>query len=140
MYHVLIADDDIDAWFRVNALLRRYLIKAGFVTNLSNARQYTHRQTISLLFIGKQLQGHSTLNFIKYARLKHPFLKIILVNTSGDAPVAPGSGADIVISKPLVTGIIERCMIQLLGPALQACKESAGAPAGFASVNSRLSG
>jgi DNA-binding response OmpR family regulator len=124
MYHVLIADDDVDAWFQVNALLRRYLIKASFVTNLSAARQYAEQQSPSLLFIGNQLQGHSVLGFIKYIRSKHPEVKIIMTNTYGEGSMGFRSGADLVISKPLIPEIIERGIIQLLFPKLQEMQQA----------------
>ena len=80
MYNVLIADDDVDAWFQVNALLRRHFLKASFVTNLNAAKQYIEQHIPSLLFFDRQLQNHSTLDFIKYVRSKYPEAKIIMIN------------------------------------------------------------
>jgi len=119
MYNVLIAADDVDAWFKVNALLRRYGIKASFVTNLSAARRCIDQQTPSLLFFDKQLQDKSAMNFTRYLRSKHPQTKIIMVKTYRERSVGFRSGADLVISKPLLPEIIERVIIKLLLPALQ---------------------
>jgi len=113
---MLIADDDVDAWFQVNALLRRHFIKANFVTNLSAAKQIIDRVAPSLLFFGKQLQDHSTPDLIRYARARYPFIKIIMGYSHGDGPAAYKSNADLLICKPLVPEMIERAITNLLFP------------------------
>jgi DNA-binding NtrC family response regulator len=118
MINVLIADDDVDSWFCVNALLRRYLIKASFVTNLKAARQYIDLQTPSLLFFYKQLQENSALDLIKYVRAKYPLAKVIMVNPPGEGSMGFRSRADLIISKPLMPEIIERAILRLLYPQL----------------------
>jgi DNA-binding response OmpR family regulator len=116
MYNVLIADDDVDSWFQINALLRRYLIKARFVTNLNAARQYVDQETPSLLFFDKQLQDHSALDFIRYVRAKYPLAKIIMMNHYGEGSMGFRSRADLTISKPLIPEVIEEVIIKLLDP------------------------
>ncbi|GAC1597051.1 MAG: hypothetical protein NVS3B8_09950 [Chitinophagaceae bacterium] len=117
MYNVLIVADDVDAWFQVNALLRRYCIKACFITNLSAARQYIDRQNLSLLFFDKQLHGKAAFDFTSYVKSKCPQAKIILINTYVKEP-AGYSKADLIISKPLIPETIER-VIKLFSPQLQ---------------------
>jgi len=114
MYNVLIADDDVDAWFQVNALLRRYDIKASVVTNLKAAMRYIDQQTPCLLFFDKQLQDNSTPDFISYIRSKYPQVKIIMINAYRDGSKGFRSGADLIISKPLIPEMIERAIIKLL--------------------------
>lgn len=116
MLNVLIADDDVDSWFQVNALLRRYLIKARFVTNLKAARQYVDQETPSLLFFDKELQDHSALDFIRYVRSKYPLTKFIMINNYGEGSEAVKSKADLTICKPLMPDIIEAAIIKLLYP------------------------
>lgn len=116
MYNVLIADDDVDSWFQVNAMLRRHLLKASFVTNLSAAKQFVEQRIPSLLFFDKQLQDNSTMDFIKYVRSKFPQIKIIMINAHGDGSPGFRSRADLVISKPLIPEIVERAILNLLSP------------------------
>jgi len=119
MFNVLIADDDVDAWFRVNALLRRYLVKASFVTNFSAARQWVDKQTPSVLFFDKQLQDQSSIDFIRYVRVKHPDVKIVMVDNYGGGSLGFRSMADLNISKPFIPEMIERTIVKLLFPQLQ---------------------
>ena len=119
MFNVLIADDDVDSWFQVNALLRRYFIKARFVTNLAAARQYVDQYATSLLFFDKQLQDHSTLDFIRQVKIKYPLAKVVMINNYGQGSMGFRSLADFTISKPLIPEIIERAIIKLLYPQLQ---------------------
>jgi len=116
MFNVLIADNDVDAWFQVNALLRRYFIKASFVNNLNAARQYIDQHTPSLLFFDKQLQDNSIKDFIWYVRSKYPQAKIIMINAYGERLKEIASRADLIISKPLIPEIVERAIIKLLAP------------------------
>ena len=116
MYNVLIADDDVDAWFQVNALLRRHFLKASFVTNLSAAKQYIEQHIPSLLFFDRQLQKHSTLDFIKYVRSKYPEAKIIMINPHGEGSPGFKQGVDLTISKPLMPEMLERAIEKLLSP------------------------
>ncbi|MEP6748871.1 MAG: response regulator [Bacteroidota bacterium] len=120
MYNVLIADDDVDSWFQVSALLRKYLIKASFVTNFNAARQHIDKQMPSLLFFDKQLQDHSALEFIRYVKAKYPEAKLIMINNYGERSMGFKSKADLTISKPLIPDIIERAIVKLLYPQLQA--------------------
>ena len=119
LYNVLIADNDVDAWFQVNALLRRYFIKASFVSNLSAARRCIDQQKPSLLFFDKQLQDNSALDFIRYVRSKYPQAKIIFINTCGEVSTGLRSTVDLIISKPLMPEIIERAIVKLLSLQLQ---------------------
>ena len=124
MYNVLIADDDVDAWFQVNALLRRHFLKASFVTNLAAAKQYVEQKIPSLLFFDKQLQDNSTLDFIKYVRSKFPEIKIIMINAHGEGSPGFRSRADLVLSKPLIPEIVERAIVNLLSPGKQSFRPS----------------
>ena len=119
MYNMLIADDDVDAWFQVNALLRRHFIKASFVTNLGAAKHSIDEHTPALLFFDRQLQDKSTLDFIKYVRSKYPLVKIIMTNGHGEGSMGFRSRADLIISKPLIPEIIEQAIVKLLFPHLQ---------------------
>jgi DNA-binding response OmpR family regulator len=120
MYNLLIADADVDAWFHVNALLRRYLVKANFVSNLGVARRRIDKQLPSLLFIDKQLLDISASDFFQYVKANYPKLKIILVNRLGESARRLQAGADLVISKPIVPEIIEQV---ILGLAFQSAQE-----------------
>jgi DNA-binding response OmpR family regulator len=120
MYNLLIADADVDAWFQVNALLRRYLVKANFVSNLGLARRRIDKQLPSLLFIDKQLLDNSASDFFRYVKANYPKLKIILVNRLGESARRLQAGADLVISKPIVPEIIEQA---ILGLAFQPAQE-----------------
>lgn len=114
MFNVLIADNDVDAWFQINGLLRRHFIKASFVNNLNAARHYIDQHTPSLLFFDKQLQDNSVKDFIWYVRAKYPRAKIILINTCGEGLKELRSMADFIISKPLMPETIERAIVKLL--------------------------
>jgi len=116
MFNALIADNDVDAWFQVNALLRRYFIKASFVNNLNAAKNYIDQHTPSLLFFDKQLQDNSVKDFIWYVRSKYPKAKIVMINTCGDKIKGFASRADLIISKPLIPEIIEKAIVNLLTP------------------------
>jgi DNA-binding NtrC family response regulator len=119
MYNVLIADDDVDSWFQVNALLRKYLVKASFVTNLQAAKQYIDRQLPAILFFEKDLQDHSALDFIKYVRAKYPFAKVIMINHYGEGSMGFRSRADFTISKKFIPEVIEEVLMKLLDPGSQ---------------------
>ena len=119
MFNVLIADDDVDAWFRINALLRRYLVKASFVTNFSAARQWIDKHTPTALFFDKQLQDQSSNDFVRYVRRKYPDVKIVMVDNYGEGSMGFRSRADINISKPFIPEVIERAIVELLFPPLQ---------------------
>ncbi|MFT3935805.1 MAG: response regulator [Chitinophagaceae bacterium] len=114
MYNVLIADDDVDAWFQVNSMLRRNSIKANFVNNLGAARQYVDHQAPSLLFFDKQLQDSYPVDFIKYVKGKYPSAKVVLIKHYGENNINMGCNADLTISKPLMPDTIERSIKQLL--------------------------
>ncbi len=116
---MLIADADVDAWFQVNALLRRYMLKANFVSNLGLARRCMDNEHPSLLFIDRQLLDNSASDFFRYVKLKYPEVKIILVNRLGESVRRLQAGADLVISKPIVPEIIERAILHLAWPQLQ---------------------
>ena len=120
MYNLLIADADVDAWFQVNALLRRYLVKANFVCNLGLARRRIDKQLPSLLFIDKQLLDNSASDFFQYVKANYPKLKIILVTRLGESARRLQAGADLVISKPILPEIIEQA---ILGLAFQQAQE-----------------
>ncbi len=108
MYNVLIADDDVDAWFQLNAMLRRHRMKASFVTNLGAARQHVDQHNFSLIFLEKQLKDNSATDFIKYVRAKSPSVKIILIGGHGEELNGLKSRVDMTITKPLIPEIIER--------------------------------
>ncbi len=114
MFNVLIADNDVDSWFQVNALLRRHLIKASFVNNLNAAKNYIDNHIPSILFFDRQLQDTSVKDFIWYVRSKYPKAKIILINTCNGGLNGLRSLADLVISKPLIPDAIERAVVKLL--------------------------
>jgi DNA-binding NtrC family response regulator len=120
MYNMLIADADVDAWFKVNALLRRYLFKANFVTNLGLARQSIDKEPPSMLFIDNQLLDNSARDFIKFIKSKYPKVKIILINSLGSGARRNKPGADLEISRPIIPEIIERAIINLLKAPAQA--------------------
>jgi DNA-binding NtrC family response regulator len=119
MVNVLIADDDVDAWFRINALLRRYLVKASFVTNFPAARQWIDKHSPTVLFFDKQLQDQSSNDFVRYVRQKYPHVKIVMVDNYGEGSMGFRSRADINISKPFIPEVIERAIVKLLFPQLQ---------------------
>ena len=114
MYNVLIADDDVDAWFQLNALMRRYLIKANFVTNFNAAKYYIDRHLPSLLFFDYHLQSHSTIDLIRYVKSKYPYAKIVMINAHAESIGHPGPQPDLTISKPLVPDIVEYAIVKLL--------------------------
>ena len=116
MYNVLIADDDVDAWFQLNALLRRYLIKANFVTNFNAAKQYIDRNLPSLLFFDKHLQNNSTIDLIRYVKSKYPHAKIVMINAHEERSASSGLKPDLTITKPLMPEIVERAIVKLLHP------------------------
>ncbi|MEO5682196.1 MAG: hypothetical protein ABIQ88_06115 [Chitinophagaceae bacterium] len=116
MYQVLIADADVDAWFRVNAMLRRYLVKASFVTNLNAARLCIDKQPPAILFFDNHLQHNFTPDFIRYVKMKYPQVKIILVNSIGASAQRFKTSVDMVISKPFLPEIIEHAIIKLFYP------------------------
>lgn len=119
MYNMLIADADVDAWFQVNALLRRYMLKANFVSNLGLARRCIDNGHPSLLFIDRQLLDNSAGDFFQYVKSKYPKVKIILINRLGERVRRLQAGADMVISKPLVPEMIERAILHLAWPQWQ---------------------
>lgn len=114
MVTVLIADDDVDAWFRVNALLRKHLIKANFVINLAAARQFIEKQVPTLLFFDNHLQDTATPDFIQYVKTKYPQVKIIMINGNAEFPVRFKYKNELCISKPLIPETIERTISKLL--------------------------
>ena len=119
MYHILIADADVDAWFQVNALLRRYLVKANFVSSLALAKQHIEKDAPSILFVDKQLLDKSFKDFIGYVKLKCPFVKIIMINGIGKTAKRLQSSADLVICRPIIPEIIERALLKMAYPQLQ---------------------
>ncbi|HTL09967.1 MAG TPA: hypothetical protein VL307_16950 [Chitinophagaceae bacterium] len=116
MFNVLIADKDVDAWFGVNALLRRYLIKASFVQNLNAAREYIDNHCPTLLFLDKQLQENNLKDLMLYVRSKYPQAKIVFINACGDRIKSIASSADLIINKPLLPDTVERALQKLLQP------------------------
>ena len=116
---MLIADADVDAWFQVNAMLRRYMVKANFASNLGLARRCMDNEHPSLLFIDRQLLDNSAGDFFHYVKSKYPEVKIILVNRLGESVRRLQAGADLVISKPIIPEIIERALLHLAWPQLQ---------------------
>ena len=121
MLHVLIADGDVDAWFRVNALLRRYLVKANLVTSFAAAKQWLDKHTPSLLFFDKQLQDQSAFDLVSYVRSRYPQTKIVMINSFVENNLASAPSADLNISKPFRPELIERTIINLLFPQSPAC-------------------
>ena len=123
MYNMLIADADVDAWFRVSALLRNHLVKANFVTNLALARQYLEKQMPALLFIDSQLLDNPGRDFIRFVKLKYPAVKIVLINSLGTTGRRLTAKADLVISRPIIPEIIECAIVKmeclLLQPSVQ---------------------
>ena len=118
MFNMLIADADVDAWFRVNAILRRYLVNVSFVSNLGLAKQVIDRQSLSLLFVDKQLLDNSAKDFIHYVKSKYPRIKIILINGFSNSSRRLKAGADMVISRPIVPETIEQAIINMVNPVL----------------------
>jgi len=116
MFNVLIADKDVDAWFGVNALLRKYLIKASFVNNLNAAREYIDSHCPSLLFFDKQIQDNAVKDLIAYVRNKYPQAKIVFINACGEGLKSFASRADLIINKPLLPDTVERALQKLLQP------------------------
>lgn len=113
MYNLLIADADVDAWFRVNALLRSYKVKANFVSNLGEAKCCMENEHPSLLIIDRQLLKDSAGDFFQYIKSTFPAVKTILVNRLGESAGHWQAGADLVICKPIVPEIIESAFVQL---------------------------
>jgi DNA-binding NtrC family response regulator len=124
MYNVLIADDDVDGWFRINALLRRYLVKASFVSNLRDARQWIEKYEPSILFLNKHLHDHSPLDLLHYVRAKYPQVKIVMLNFQENDSLPLKTVADLNMNKPLVPTIVERVIIKLLSPQLQLLEQA----------------
>jgi DNA-binding response OmpR family regulator len=119
MYNMLIADADVDAWFQVNALLRRYRVKVNFVTNLGLARRCIEKEQPSLVFIDRQLLDNAAIDFLRCVKSTYRDAKIVLVNRPGENLPHLPAGADLVISKPIVPEIIESAIVYLAWPQLQ---------------------
>jgi two-component SAPR family response regulator len=119
MYNVLIADDEVDGWFRINALLRRYLVKASFVSNLRDARKWIEKHEPSILFFNKQLHNQSPLDLLNDVRAKYPHVKIVMLNSQEKDNLPLQMIADLNINKPVVPTIVERVIIKFLSPRLQ---------------------
>ena len=113
MTTVLIADDDVDAWFRINALLRKHLIKASFALNLAAARQFIEKQVPALVFLNNHLQD-GTPDFIRYVKTKYPQVKIIIINGNAAFPLRFKFGNQWCISNQLVPETIEHTLKKLL--------------------------
>ena len=73
----------------------------------------------SVLFFDKQLQDQSSIDFIRYVRLKYPDVKIVMVDNYGEGSMGFRSRADLNISKPFIPEVIERTIVKLLFPQLQ---------------------
>jgi DNA-binding NtrC family response regulator len=119
MYNLLIADADVDAWFKVNAILRRYICKASLVTNLGLARQSIDKEPPSMFFIDNQLLDNSARDFIKFIKSKYPKVKIVLINRLGAGVRRFHLHPDLVISRPIVPEMIERAIINLVNAPAQ---------------------
>ena len=112
MVDVLIADEDINTWFRLNAVLRKHLIKATVVCNLAEAKQLLEKKPPTWLFVDEAFQNSHFPDLTRFVRARYPQVKIVsLVHQS----VFPASQAgELIISKPLSPENMEAIIGMLL--------------------------
>jgi two-component system, OmpR family, response regulator len=117
MPNALIVDDEVDIWFLLSGILRKHNLKTYFVNNLAAATQRLQQDIPAILFLDNHLPDGFGLHFIKFIKKTYPTIKIILITGYGsaaDRTKAFNDGADLFISKPFSSQVIDDALVQLL--------------------------
>ena len=75
---ILIVEDDIETWFLLNSLLKRYKVTTRFVHTPASARQCLQEDIYNLLFLNHRLDGAGS-ELARYVSTTHGKTKIILL-------------------------------------------------------------
>jgi two-component system, OmpR family, response regulator len=117
MLNALVIDDEIDIWFLLSGMLRRHNLKTTFVNNLHGATKKLAKESPSVIFLDNRLPDGLGIDFICDIKKQRPLSKIVLITghaTDEDRRKALKNGADLFISKPFSSRMIDEALNKLM--------------------------
>ena len=117
MSNALIIDDETDIWVLLSNILRKHNLKTYYVSNLKAAANRLQQETHSIIFLDNHLPDGLGLDFIQFIKKHYPHTKIVMItayNLQADRNRALDEGADLFISKPFNSDIINDTIKRLL--------------------------
>jgi DNA-binding NtrC family response regulator len=110
---ILIVDDEPDARFLFERILRKRNIKSAFARNLSEATNAMEMDRPSLIFLDNSLPDGRGIDFIPYLKEHYPGTRVIIITANDnifDKKIAFQNGADDFLGKPLSLELINRTL------------------------------
>lgn len=110
---VLIVDDEPDARFLIERILRKRNCKTVFAKNLSEATRAMESETPSLIFLDNSLPDGRGIDFIPFLKENYPDTRVIVITANDnlfDKNIAFQKGADDFLGKPLSLELINRTL------------------------------
>jgi CheY-like chemotaxis protein len=113
---VLIVDDEPDARFLFDRILRKRNVKTTFAKNLSEATHAMETDHPVLIFLDNSLPDGRGIDFIPFLKEHYPDTHIIIITANDnitDKKIAFLKGADDFLGKPLSLEVINRTLDDL---------------------------
>ncbi len=110
---ILIVDDEPDARFLFERILRKRNIKSAFARNLNEATNAMEMDHPSLIFLDNSLPDGRGIDFIPYLKEHYPGKRVIIITANDnifDKKIAFQKGADDFLGKPLSLELINRTL------------------------------
>lgn len=110
---ILIVDDEPDARFLFERILRKRNMKSAFARNLSEAANAMEMDHPSLIFLDNSLPDGRGIDFIPYLKEHYPTTRVIIITANDnifDKKIAFQKGADDFLGKPLSLELINRTL------------------------------
>ncbi|MEP6748872.1 MAG: response regulator [Bacteroidota bacterium] len=117
MPNALIIDDETDIWILLSNILRKHNLKTYYVNNLEAATKRLGQEVPAIIFLDNHLPDGFGLDFIRYIKSNYPQTKIVMItgyDLQEDRARALSEGADLFISKPFTSNIINATIKKLL--------------------------
>ncbi|MEO5592878.1 MAG: response regulator [Chitinophagaceae bacterium] len=117
MPNALIIDDETDIWILLSNILRKHNLRTYYVNNLEAATKRLKQEVPSIIFLDNHLPDGFGLDFIQFIKRHYPATKIVMItgyDLQSDRNRALSEGADLFISKPFSSDIINDTIKKLL--------------------------
>jgi CheY-like chemotaxis protein len=115
---MLVVDDDPDARFLMETVLRAYRCEVDTAADGQEAIERIKSRTPDGVFLDLRMAGMSGLDALDVLRRNHPHLRIIVTSASSADEVGPTTksrGANAFLSKPVTLNELQTVLNELFG-------------------------
>lgn len=114
--NALIIDDEIDICYLLSSILKKNNFKTTFVNKINDAVFSLKGNMPSIVFLDNHLPDGKGIDFIEYIKINCPHTKIVMISAHDsflEKQKAIQNGADLFLSKPFSTAIINKAISSL---------------------------